>query len=368
MKNRMVLVSLSFFLLTGVLLWQAGCRLGGGDGDALTGLLTGAGPGIKSPLIGKATTVRFKILPPDYGAGTALPSQGKPAAPTSQDGVNPASGRAGAGNMTPAIRASASSTPTVTFKLILVNFGNTSNPTTTLTKTVPAINGVATVEFSGVPLATVIGDLHINGGHIASQTDFHGALDLAYGVDNTIDVAAKTKRQKPDIVATVITRICADGTLFPKATFGLTSRVSAVLAGLDFNASAAYDDAVARYTNSLTAALTQTQEQAAVEPVRETLALALTAGEVDTAADLFVPAVREKYRSLFNESPDLRAALASALQTASLTYVADPSAGGGTFSGGQEGSRYGEMTLVINGFEFQVMLEKTNGRWLIRSL
>jgi len=130
----------------------------------------------------------------------------------------------------------------VTFKIILINVGVTTNPTTTIMKTVPAdASGTAVATFSAVPAKTCIGDVHIVGGSIGSFTDFHGATDLISNASNTIFVGPKGKQGKEDVLAEVILRMVASQTLFAKATEGLAERIGANLVGLDLLATNTYD-------------------------------------------------------------------------------------------------------------------------------
>lgn len=151
------------------------------------------------------------------------------------------------GRLPNVIRASVA-TPTVTFKLILLNLGNASQPTTTLVKTALIdASGSAQVFFTSVPALTCIGDVQIEGGHIDSYTDFHGAMDLVVGVQNTLTVAPKGSRLRQDFVAHVIEQIVARSILFGKATPGLATRVIQAIMGLNPSRQTAYEDAVALY-------------------------------------------------------------------------------------------------------------------------
>ena len=121
--------------------------------------------------------------------------------------------------------------PTVTFKLILVNVGNSNQPTTTLSKTVPVIypppsstGGYAVATFTGVPVLPCIGDIHIDGGSLSGYSDLHGAADLQTG-ENIVDVSPKGSKTIADVLATSIELIVADATKFVKATLGLVTKV-----------------------------------------------------------------------------------------------------------------------------------------------
>ena len=65
------------------------------------------------------------------------------------------------------IRAStAIATPTVTFSLKIINFGNAAMPVSTVLKTVLVEDGTASLIFENIPASTCIGDVVINGGKI----------------------------------------------------------------------------------------------------------------------------------------------------------------------------------------------------------
>ncbi|MBF0501889.1 MAG: hypothetical protein HQM09_17255 [Candidatus Riflebacteria bacterium] len=130
----------------------------------------------------------------------------------------------------PAIRAAV--VAQVTFRLILVNIGNSANPTTTLTRTATVDgSGTAQVTFSGIPSQTAIGEISIASGSLAGYTDFHGASDLGAGA-NIMDLAPKGSGIKADIIANVLSSIVNNTTLMKQTIQNLASRIESVSAAL----------------------------------------------------------------------------------------------------------------------------------------
>ncbi|MBF0502256.1 MAG: hypothetical protein HQM09_19100 [Candidatus Riflebacteria bacterium] len=218
MKTRVILMP----VLVGLALVFSvfGCW-SGESGDNLAGPVPNnvAAPGF--PQIGTARSVRFKI---------ALPGQ---------DTAQTAS-------LTPSIREADFASVSVTFKLILVNVGNASQSTTTLSKTVPAdASGTATASFSAVPALTCLGDVHINGGKIGTYTDFHGAADLIAGIDNTIKISPKGSKSLDDVTATVIEILILSPAVLSKIAVSLAQKVASSVATLDLNSSTVIASAVA---------------------------------------------------------------------------------------------------------------------------
>ncbi len=150
------------------------------------------------------------------------------------------------------IRSNSSTEPTVTFKLVLVNIGNPGIPTSTLIKKVPidTLSGTAETTFSNVPAGPCVGDIHIEGGSIDGQTDFHGATDLVVGTQNTIFVAPKGSRLQQDFIAYVIEQIVISPVLFGKALPNLSNQVAQAISQLNKGLSTAYDDAIALFAKS----------------------------------------------------------------------------------------------------------------------
>jgi hypothetical protein len=169
------------------------------------------------------------------------------------------------------IRAESIATPTVTFKLILINSGNATMPTTTLLKTVPVDigTGIAQATFTNVPACTCIGDIHIEGGSINSYSDFHGAIDLVAGFQNILEVAPKGSKLQQDFVAHVIKQIVASPVLFGKALPNLFAQVVEAISELDKTKTTAYDDAVAlfaKYAN-ITIVVSSAPKITAISPL-----------------------------------------------------------------------------------------------------
>ncbi|MBI3038196.1 Ig-like domain-containing protein, partial [bacterium] len=147
-----------------------------------------------------------------------------------------------------AVLASENASPTVTFKLILVNVGNATSPTTTLSKTVSVdSSGSANVSFSSIPAQPVIGDIHIEGGHFGGFSDFHGTTDLAEGIENRLDVAPKGSIMPQDVAANVIERLVESPNFFSKVGSDAAAKIKTGIADIDFSSPAAYDEGMKRF-------------------------------------------------------------------------------------------------------------------------
>lgn len=138
--------------------------------------------------------------------------------------------------------------PTVTFKLTLVNVGNQVTPTTTLMKTV-SVNASHTAEvtFANLPLLTCVGDIHIEGGRIGSYSDFHGALDLASGVENIFECTPKNLLATQSVVAEVVMRLVTSETTLSKLLPRLAEKVRYLVEGMDLTDGTAYDKVISSY-------------------------------------------------------------------------------------------------------------------------
>ncbi len=233
----------------------------------------------------------FGVLPLFFAGCGKIPGHPVPEAPgigeigtTSQNGTSVrfqvlTPPKAGSGSLNQAILAYPGAEIRVTFELILINSGNLSGRTTTLSKTVLAdASGTAVASFSGIPARTVIGSLKIDGGSIASQTQFHGCTDLVEGADNVLFVAPVGLKSREDIAAQVIRLLVSDDRLFAKAGAGLATTVKAAIAVVNPALSTAYQDGVALFekltdpaatsglsTGSVTAGLVQVGGRATVK-------------------------------------------------------------------------------------------------------
>ncbi|MBF0503158.1 MAG: SUMF1/EgtB/PvdO family nonheme iron enzyme [Candidatus Riflebacteria bacterium] len=207
MKTRVL--SLPVLLVIALIFGILGCWNGGGNGDNPVGPVPNSA-GISNSSAGTAQSVQFRIV---------LPGQTTAPAPLA------------------GIRASgASGTPSVTFKLTLVNVGVATQPTITISKTTPVdASGTAQTSFSNIPALTCIGDVHIDGGRIGSYSDFHGATDLVVGLENVINASPKNSGTRYDVIASIIEKLIADAGSVSKITSGLASRVSASLAAVDLS-------------------------------------------------------------------------------------------------------------------------------------
>lgn len=218
-RNTCVLFSALFFMAAGLLF--SGCNSDSGNPVAVNRADNQKSSAVAGP-------VSFQIILPEIA-------------------VN---GKASSAN----VRASGAVTPLVTFKLVLVNAGNSGMPTSTMVKTVPVdtVNGTAVATFTSIPACTCIGEIKIEGGSIGSYSEFHGAVDLAVGVNNILRVVPVGSKLTQDFVAHVIRQVVATPILFGKATSGLSSQVLQAIYTLNKASLTAYEDAVnlfARYVN-----------------------------------------------------------------------------------------------------------------------
>ncbi|MFZ2959050.1 MAG: hypothetical protein WA705_19355 [Candidatus Ozemobacteraceae bacterium] len=215
-----VLSSPVLFILM-LLLGTLGCWNSGGKGDNPAGLVHNDAEPVDSS-VGIAKSVQFRFALPGDGVG----------------------GRVSAAPLMSTIKASGLASVSVTFKLILINIGNASQPTTTLFKTVPVnASGTAMVSFSAIPALTCIGDIHIDGGKIGSDTDFHGATDLIAGIDNTIKISPKGSNTLFDVTARIIETLILSPEALVKIGSSLAQKVVSVVEKLDLNSTTVVEDA-----------------------------------------------------------------------------------------------------------------------------
>ncbi|MFZ2959990.1 MAG: hypothetical protein WA705_24175 [Candidatus Ozemobacteraceae bacterium] len=220
--------SLPVFLVITLLFGILGCWNGGGSGKNPIGSVTDKAAELGNNPIGVAKSVQFRIVLPGQAAVGEVP----------------------AASLISSVGASALASVSVTFKLIMVNVGNASQPTTTLSKTVSAdASGTAAATFFGVPALTCIGDVHIEGGKIGSYTDFHGATDLLANSDNVVVLGPKGEKTREDVIAETALRITANQALFAKATPRLVARIASCLIGFNLEISSIYDDIVTIFSN-----------------------------------------------------------------------------------------------------------------------
>jgi len=244
--KRFLIVMAAAAVIGALAFLPTGCRLFGtnpGGPDVAGAPATSTVPA--SPAAVGTARVSFSIVLPNSQPGTAIPVMGIDQSPL------------------PGVTAAVATTPlAVTFKLILVNKGNVTQPTTTLRKTVSVdASGNALATFSAIPALTCIGDLHIDGGSIASNGDFHGETDLLSGADNIIEIAPKGSLFIPDLLAGALNRIIASPTAFALIGPGLAAKVRG---GLHFLASSSvdpYSDAVSIYLGILASMPTFTPNQ-----------------------------------------------------------------------------------------------------------
>jgi hypothetical protein len=102
-------------------------------------------------------------------------------------------------------------------------------------------------------------------------------------------------------------------------------------------------------------------ERQDVTATGNSLASALTAQNADAAASLFTPEVRETYRAAIAAHPDVFATLATSLSEARITVISQGSIGV------INRRPSAEISIVIDGITFPVVLEKVNGAWLFKT-
>ena len=182
-----------------------------------------------------------------------------------------------------AIRAlEGAASPTVTFKIVLIDLDGVEKTVKTLQKIVPVdASGTARAEFSSIPAQTAIGDIHIDGGRIGSYTDFHGVADLRENVDNIIDVAPKGLRSRIDVLAELLGRLVADPAKLNTCTPGLASRLGAAIEHLDLASPDIYQTAMTRF---LTFTGTMAWLETTLQSLLTTRTIPVTGGTVTVAS------------------------------------------------------------------------------------
>ncbi len=137
----------------------------------------------------------------------------------------------GHANLSPTVRASETAAK-VTFRITLLQPGNSTSPTITFLKTAAVqSDGSATTSFSGLPEGAAIGEIAIDGGNIGGKSQFHGASDLFPG-DNTITVSPKGSLHESDILANAMLAIAADPELIKIAKPNLVTNAANAAATL----------------------------------------------------------------------------------------------------------------------------------------
>ncbi len=137
----------------------------------------------------------------------------------------------GRASLSPVIRA-ADTGAKVTFRITLLQPGDTKNPTVTFLKTATVqSDGSATTSFSGLPEGSAIGEISIDGGNIGGKSMFHGASDLFPG-NNTITVSPKGSLHESDILANAMLAIAADPEMLKIAKPNLVTNATNIAATL----------------------------------------------------------------------------------------------------------------------------------------
>jgi len=106
-----------------------------------------------------------------------------------------------------------------------------------------------------------------------------------------------------------------------------------------------------------------------IPPVIGRLATFLASRDAEGAAALFVPEVRQEYKELFRQCPDIFETLGTAIPQASMTFQPVGPTGGGVAEAGQPPQPVlGELMLDQDGQTFSIKLRQDSGIWQIHSL
>ncbi len=199
--------------------------------------IIGCQSGDSSSPVAPAVSVQAPAGGPAGGASVRLAFQLDPVAPELNPDATDESGVA------PTIRAAASTTAQVLVKLVTVQLGVATQPTTVLEGVfTPDVNNRITAVFNSVPVQTTVAQVHVVSGTIAGLTDFHGAGDLAPGA-NTLVVNGSGSKMLSDLAAHMILRIANTPNWFARAPGSLATRVRLALSGINRAATTAYQDA-----------------------------------------------------------------------------------------------------------------------------
>jgi len=241
-------------------LWTIGCRIF--PTHSGENLLPGGGTAAPN-VVGTTKGVSFRVVLPE----TVVAGQGSARAAAPDTAIRSLTGAA---------------SPTVTFKIVLIDLDGVEKTVKTLQKIVPVdASGTARAEFSSIPAQTAIGDIHIDGGRIGSYTDFHGVADLRENVDNIIDVAPKGLRSRIDVLAELLGRLVADPAKLNTCTPGLASRLGAAIEHLDLASPDIYQTAMTRF---LTFTGTMAWLETTLQSLLTTRTIPVTGGTVTVAS------------------------------------------------------------------------------------
>ncbi len=225
-KVRIEVLAWSLFVMFLGVNLILGCRLGGNYGAGEVGPQTG-GQGESDGQTGGSASLQVVI---------SLPSPGT-------QGVS--------ATRAPAVLADETASPSVAFGITLLDSSKTDNPATRVSKTIQVdAKGQASATFSGFPVFPVLVRAIVSGGKIGSFTDFQGALDLKNGT-NTIVLEPTGLRSRGDVLAVVIDRLSASGTLLALAPVPLVAGVASLVSGIDLAQPAVYDIAFAHVANAI---------------------------------------------------------------------------------------------------------------------
>lgn len=121
----------------------------------------------------------------------------------------------------------------VTIRLHLIDVAQKTK--TTLVRTVPVVNRVASATFTSVPVVTALGEIEIIGGKKDGHTLFRGAADLKAVTENEIVVDFVGANSVCDAIAQALASITADPDSFAKLVASPSERLQQMFAQLPLN-------------------------------------------------------------------------------------------------------------------------------------
>ncbi len=140
-----------------------------------------------------------------------------------------------------AVAGAVASSPSVTYSLTFINLGVATQPLTTISQTVPIIDGAAEASFPDLPLKTAIGAALIEGADLAGYTRFRGALDLVAG-DNLMVLAPASSTFVPDVLAATLLTLASAPADFATLPQKAAQEVGTVVGCANLNSPTVYAD------------------------------------------------------------------------------------------------------------------------------
>lgn len=149
------------------------------------------------------------------------------------------------------VRAVATETAAVTFRLLSINLGDSRNPSLVREQTVPVPpSGVVTASFTGVPIRTTIAQVEAVNATIEGHANFHGALDLVAG-ENLIAVNPTGSGMRHDLAAHMLENALISPTLFARLPASAAALALNVVRNLDRSARTVQQDALTAFARNL---------------------------------------------------------------------------------------------------------------------